>query len=109
MVAVFTDNNDFFNGGSLKQEPIYSLQAHATYTLPARMWFSAGAAASMGGEVTVNGLGKDDPKDTLFFGVSAGYPLLPHLGLKLGYIGTRGQTATASDTDSFVLSLSTFW
>jgi len=109
MVAIFTDNNNFFGGGSLKQEPIYSLQGHATYTFPDGLWLSAGAAGSMGGEVTVNGLSKDDPKDTLFFGLSAGYPVTRYLGLKLGYIGTRGQTATASDSDSFILSLSTFW
>ncbi len=109
MAAIFTDNNDFFGGGSFEQEPIYSLQGHVTYTFPDRFWLSAGAAGSMGGEVTVNDVGKDDPKDSLFFGISAGYPVMQRLGLKLGYIGTRAQTATGSDSDSFILSLSTFW
>ena len=32
-----------------------------------------------------------------------------HLGLKLGYVGYRRQTSTGADSDSFILSLSTFW
>ena len=109
MAAIYTDNNEFFNDGSLEQEPIYSLQTHATYTFPERLWLSAGIAASLGGERTVNDIGKDDPKDAIVFGVSAGYPLLSRLGLKLGYVGYRRQTSTGADSDSFILSLSTFW
>jgi hypothetical protein len=109
MAALFTDNNDFFNGGTFKQEPIYSLQGHATYTLPDGLWLSAGAAGATGGQTTVNDAAKNDARDTLYYGISAGYPVMPWLGAKLGYVATRRQSATGSDTDSLIVSLSTFW
>ena len=31
-VTVFTDNNDFFNGGTLEQEPLYAAQGVAEFT-----------------------------------------------------------------------------
>jgi hypothetical protein len=34
----FTDNTDFFNGSTLAQEPIYTLQGHVLYNFPSGMW-----------------------------------------------------------------------
>jgi hypothetical protein len=39
--ALFTDNNDFFNGNTRSQDPLYSFQGHAIYN------FSSGSGSLM--------------------------------------------------------------
>jgi hypothetical protein len=109
LVGLHTDNNDFFNGGTRSQDPVFHLQGHAIYTLPSSLWFSATVAGQTGGESTVNGVAKDDPKDTLFFAAGTGYSIAPWLGLKLSYIGARRQGRTGADSDTMIFSFSTFW
>ncbi|MBE9564261.1 MAG: transporter, partial [Proteobacteria bacterium] len=42
-VALYTDNNDFFNGQTREQDPIYSTQLHVTYTFPRNIWLAVSA------------------------------------------------------------------
>jgi len=109
IAALFTDNDEFFNGHKLEQDPLYTLNSHLIYTFRPGVWASASAGYDYGGRSTVDGEKKDDRKQDIGWALSVGFPLSRHLGGKLAYVGTRTQESTGVDSDSFVVGLSAFW
>ncbi len=53
--TLFTDNNDFFNGNTRAQDPLYSFQAHAIYNFRSGIWGSVDATYFAGGRTTLDG------------------------------------------------------
>jgi hypothetical protein len=109
IVALFTDNNEFFNGRKLEQDPLYAMNGHLIYTFRPGVWASASAGYDYGGRSTVDGTKKDDRKQDLGWALSCGMPFSRHFGAKIAYVGTRTQEATGVDSDSFIVGLSAFW
>jgi len=109
MVALYTDNNDFFNGRKLEQEPLYILHGHLVHTFRPGVWASASAGYDYGGRSTVDGDKKDDRKQDLGWALSFGFPVSRQLGIKLIYIGTRTLESTGIDSDTFSLGVSAFY
>jgi len=109
IAAFFTDNDEFFNGHKLEQDPLYSLNGHLIYTLRPGVWISTSAGYDYGGQSTVDGERKDDCKQNINWALGAGLPLSRHFGAKIAYIGTRSQESTGVDSDSFIVGLTAFW
>lgn len=109
LIAIHTDNNDFFNGKTLEQAPFYTIHGHLTYTFQPGLWASAGAGYSYGGRNTVDGIKKDDRREDLSWALSLGIPITRHIGVKMAYIGTRKQEFVGMDSDSFTVGVSAFW
>ena len=109
IVALYSDNTDFFNGKKLEQDPLYSIHGHLIHTFRPGVWSSASAGYNYGGKSTVDGTKKDDLKQNLAWALAFGFPVSRHLGLKAAYVGTRTQESTGFDSDSFVIGASTFW
>jgi hypothetical protein len=65
-----------------------------------------GGAYAWGGESTVDGVARDDYRETLFFGASAGLAIDRHSSVQVNYVGTRVQTTIGSDTDNIGLGYS---
>lgn len=107
--SIFTDNNSFFNGNRLEQEPLYTLHAHAIYTFRPSLWLAASAGYDFGAQTSINGVEIDNRKEVVSWAVSAGYPITRWLSIKAAYIGERSQTFVGSDTDTLTIGLSTFW
>ncbi len=108
-VALYTDNNDFYNGNKLEQEPLCTIQSHLIYSFRPGLWASASVGYDYGGESTVSGTEKDDRKQNLAWAFSFGLPVTRHFGIKLAYIGIRTQESTGNDSDTFAIAASTFW
>jgi hypothetical protein len=108
-VALYTDNNDFFNGKKLEQDPLYTIHSHLIYTFRPGLWTGISGGYDYGGQSTVDGDTKDDRKQNLFWALSFGCPINRHLGVKVAYIGTRTQESTGLDSDSLNIGLSWFW
>jgi hypothetical protein len=53
--TIYTKNDDFFNGNTRKQDPIYSAQANAIYSFANGVWASLDATYYQGGRTTLNG------------------------------------------------------
>jgi hypothetical protein len=53
--TIYTKNDDFFNGNTRKQAPIYSAQANAIYSFANGVWASLDATYYQGGRTTLNG------------------------------------------------------
>ena len=109
IVALHSDNTDFYNGKKLEQDPLYSIHGHLIYTFRPGIWTSASAGYNYGGKSTVDGTKKDDLKQNLAWALAFGFPVSRHLGFKLAYVGTRTQESTGFDSDSFVVGASAFW
>lgn len=106
---IYTDNDEFFNGNYREQDPLYTVQWHVDYTFRPGLWASAGIGYGLGGKSKVNGIRKDDPRDSLVWGASFGYPISRNVGVKLTYLSQRTQTLTGTDADSLAGALSVLW
>ena len=105
-VWIFADNNDFFGGNELAQDPLFDTQAHVVRTFANKCWVSAGAAYAWGGESHLNGQASNDERSNLLSSVSAGMPLGASQGLKIGYIRGDTQNDVGADTHTFFMSWS---
>lgn len=61
-VALYTDNDEFVNGKTLEQAPIYIVHGHLIYTFRPGFWVRTSIGYDYGGESRVNGIDKDDNK-----------------------------------------------
>ena len=108
-VYLYTDNDDFFNGNRLEQDPYYTVQAHLVYTFRPGIWAATGAGYGYGGESTVSGVEKNDRRENLAWAVSLGYSITRQFGVKVAYLGIRTQESVGQDTDSIAVGFSIFW
>lgn len=105
----YTDNNDFFHGKRLEQDPMYNADTHLIYTFRPGLWAAGSFGYNGGGLTTVNGVSSDNAQSNLGWGFSVGLPLSRAVGMKFGYIGTRTQVGTGMDSDTFISAVSVMW
>jgi hypothetical protein len=105
----FTDNDDFFGDTRREQDPIPTLQGHVVYTFRPGLWVTAGVGYGYGGESTIDGDRKRDETNNVIFGAALGVPINRHLGVKIGYLGSRTQNDTGLDSDSVTVAMSILW
>jgi len=108
-VWFFTDNDEFFKGNRLEQEPVYGADAHLIYTFRPGLWVATSIGYTGGGETTVNGVSNDDRQSNLGWGVGLGIPINRSIGVKIAYIGTQTEARTGLDTNTFTCGLSVLW
>lgn len=108
-VALYSDNDDFFNGKKFEKDPLYTLNSHLIYMFRPGVWASTSVGYDYGGKSTIDGVEKDDRKQNLAWALSFGFPLNRHLGVKVAYVGTRTQEDTGVDSDSLAVGFSAFW
>jgi hypothetical protein len=108
-VAFFTDNDDFFNGSKLEQEPLYILYGNLSYNFRPGQWLSAGVGYDYGGEHTVDNVDKNDRMQDIGWALTYAHPINRQSGIKIKYVGTRTQESTGSDSDTVLATLSFAW
>ncbi|MDH4241949.1 MAG: transporter [Phycisphaerae bacterium] len=108
-VWLYTDNNDFFNGNKLEQDPYYTIQTHLIYTFRPGLWASASTGYGYGGKSTVSGVEKNDRRENLAWAFSFGCPITRQLGVKVAYLASRSQESIGQDSDSIGAAFSIFW
>jgi Putative MetA-pathway of phenol degradation len=95
---VFTDNNDYFGGHTLSQDPIYATQAHAIYSFPSGIWGSLDATYYTGGRTTVDGERNSDLQQNWRIGGTLALPVDVHNSVKL-YLSSGVSARTGNDFD----------
>ena len=108
-VWLYTDNNDFFNGNKLEQDPYYTIQTHLVYNFRPGLWASASAGYGYGGESTVSGVEKNDRRENLGWALSFGLPITRQLDVKFAYRAIRAQESIGQDSNDFGMAFSIFW
>ncbi len=95
-VWLFEDNDDFFGGKHLEQDPLASIQAHVGYTFRPRLWLSLDATFYDGGETTVDGVAKDNRQSNSRYGLTLSLPVARSQSIKL-YWNDGATTRIGSD------------
>jgi len=108
-VSIATVNNEFYNGKTLKQEPLYIIHAHLARTFRPGLWAGVSVGYDYGGESSVNGIRKDNKSQDIAWACSFAYPLNRQVGIKTAYIGTRTQESVGFDSDTFTTGISVAW
>lgn len=108
-VAFYTDNDDFFNGNKLEQEPTYIIHGHLIHTFRPGLWVSTSVGYDYGGESRINRIDKNDKKQDVAWALGFAYPIDRHSGFKATYIGTRKLESTGLDSDTLMASLTFSW
>lgn len=106
---IYTDNDEFFDGNRLEQDPFYTLQGHVDYTFRPGLWVGAGVGYGLGAESTVNGIRKDDHKQNLAWILNFGVPIARQWSVKFSYIGTRTLTSVGANADTLAAALAAQW
>ena len=102
-VWLFEDNDDFFGGRHLEQDPLASVQAHVSYTFRPRLWLSFDATFYDGGETTVDGIAKNNRQSNSRYGLTLSLPVARSQSLKL-YWNDGATTRIGSDFSTFGVS-----
>lgn len=108
-VAIFTDNNEFFNNSKLEQKPIFIGQAHLIRNFNPGVWLSVSLAYDYGGEKTINGIDQNDRSQNIASKLSFAYPFNRASGIKISYIVTRTKESTGLDSETLAASVSFAW
>jgi hypothetical protein len=95
-VTFYTDNDDFFGGGTRTQRPLYSGQAHAIYNFRSGAWASLDATYFTGGQSTLNGALSNDLQQNWRLGATLALPLTPKNSLK--FYASRGVSARTGNS-----------
>jgi hypothetical protein len=97
-VTFYTDNDDFFGGKTLKQDPIYAMQGHVIYGFRSGIWVALDGTYYIGGRTTVDGVKGEDLQESSRLGVTVALPVDRRNSIKL-YASTGVSTRTGSDFD----------
>jgi len=108
-VAFYTENDEFFNGKKLEQDPLSITHGHLIYNFKPGLWAAASVGFDYGGEKTVNGIKQDDKKQDIAWALSFSYPINRQYGIKIAYIGSRTLVSTGLDTNTLSVALSAHW
>jgi hypothetical protein len=108
-VTFFTDNDEFFNGKKLEEDPLFIGQGHLIYSFRPGLWLGASVGYGYGGESTIDQVSANDVKGNVGFGLSVGIPVSRNFGFKVSYIGLRTREDTGSDNDTLTIGCSFQW
>jgi hypothetical protein len=104
----FTINHDYYGGGTLQQDPVYTTQAHITYSFGSGVWAALDATYDFGGRTTVNGVRNDDVQNNSRFGATLALPLNRNYSVKL-YGSTGVSIRSGSDYNLGGVALQYRW
>lgn len=107
-MTLYTDNGDFFGGHTREQSPLYSVQAHVSYTFKPGLWLGLNGAYFNGGRTTVDGVRNDDRQEGVRLGLTLAIPVNRNHSVKLyGITGFDGRGS--HDFDAFGLAWQYRW
>jgi hypothetical protein len=107
-MTVFTDNQNFYNGNTRSQEPLYSVQTHAIYGFRSGIWASLDATYFEGGRTEVNGSPDDNQQRNWRIGGTLAFPLDLNFSVKL-YASSGVSSRTGNNYDLLGFALQYRW
>jgi hypothetical protein len=96
----FGDNDNFFGGTTLEQDPLYQLQTHLIYQLPKGRWMSVNGNYFWGGRTKKDGVKGDDVQENSRVGVTLAWPLNAQHSLKF-FANSGLVTKIGNDSDTY--------
>lgn len=96
--TLFEDNDAFYVGRTRKQDPVYSLQAHAVRVFAQSTWLAIDLTHYRGGQTETGGVLNPNLQSNSRLGFTLGVPLTRRQALKIN-ASTGVSTRTGSDFD----------
>jgi hypothetical protein len=107
-VTFFTNNDEFWNGNRLSQDPLYAARGHVIYGFANGVWLSVDATWYGGGRTTVNGVLNNDLQQNWRFGSTLAFPIDRDFSIKL-YASTGVSDRTGNSYDLLGIVLQYRW
>jgi hypothetical protein len=108
-VSFYEDNDEFFGGTRLEQEPLGFLQLHAIRSFARGIWASLSGGYSYGGESQIDSVPKHNDERTRYYAISLGMPLSRQQSVKLAYVSADTNVLLGTSSDSLLFSWSLAW
>ncbi len=105
----YTDNDKFFNGRKLQQDPLYTGDLNLIYTFRPGIWAAASIGYANGGTTSVNGVSEQNNESSIGYGFSVGLPISRDIGIKLYYLGSQTEVHTGQDMNTFAAAIAVMW
>jgi hypothetical protein len=97
-VTFFTRNDEFFNGNTREQDPLYSAQLHLTRQLGRGAWAAFSATYYDGGRNIINGIEREQKIGATRFGLTASLPVNRQNAVRLSaHSGVNARTGSDFD------------
>jgi hypothetical protein len=107
-VTWFTRNDEFFNGNTRSQDPLYTVQAHVTRQLGRGAWGALSATYYEGGRTAINGVARDDRVAGTRLGIALSLAIDRRNSVKLSASGGL-YARTGSNFDAVSLTWQHLW
>jgi hypothetical protein len=106
---LFQDNDEFWKGTRLEQDPLWFLQGHVIYGFKPGWWASFSGGYAYGGEAHVNDVPKNNDTRSRYLALSLGMPLSARQALKFTYVTADTHVRAGADTRSLLVAWSVNW
>lgn len=107
-LTIYTDNDAYLGGQTLRQDPVASVQTHAIYGFARNFWGSFDFTWYGGGATSVDGMPATERLGSTRIGATLAVPLSRYQSLK--FSGSTGTTArSGSDFDVFGIAWQLRW
>jgi hypothetical protein len=107
-VWLFTENDDFFGGRKRTQDPLGTIQFHASYTVRPSLWIAADATFYSGGRSYVSDLANQDFQSNSRVGLTASFPIAKRHSVKVSG-ATGATTRIGQDFNTIGLAYQYIW
>lgn len=97
-VFLFTENDAFFGGRTLEQDPVFTAQLHATYNFGRGIWAALSGTYDYGGQTTIEGVSGDDTQENARIGATLALPVNRKNSIKL-FASSAIDTSVGTDYD----------
>ena len=108
-LSIFEDNDDFFGGTVIKQDPMWFFEGHIVRTFSKGRWLGLSSGYSYDGESSVNGIAQNNDEHTRYLALSYGMPISKSQSIKLTYLNADTNVLIGNSLDSVILSWSVNW
>lgn len=105
---LYTDNDNYFAGKHLEQDPVSTSQVHVIYNFGHGIWGSVSGNYDYGGRTTVNGVKSDDRQSNSRLGATFAMPANRNNSIKL-YASNGISTSSGKDYDLFGIAWQYRW
>lgn len=100
----YSENDSFAGSNKLKQDKLYHVETHISYTVLPTMWASFDSFYFNGGNIKLNGNYLNKSQNAVLLGTSLGYLITPQHFIKLSYQQTVKASATTASQKSAAAS-----
>jgi len=108
-VFLYEDNDEFWKGTRLEQDPLWFVQGHVIYGFRPGWWVSLSSGYAYGGEAFVNGVAKDNDARSSYWAISLGMPLTARQALKVAYVTADTHVRAGANLQSLLLAWTINW